>query len=74
MEECSNLRKMIISGTFSRLGPFSQVLGQVKEWDILELHEMMKVSHLVGCPMVFNLLYDLSQQAGVLKLTKNAEF
>ena len=67
-EECSNL------SIFSRLGPFSQVFGQVKEWDMLELHEMIRVSYLVACPMVFNLLCDLSRQGGVLKLTKKVQF
>ena len=39
---------------FSRLGHFPQVFGQVKEWPILELPEMIKVSHAVTCPMDFN--------------------
>ena len=29
---------------FSHLGPFPQVFRQVKEWLILECHEMIKVS------------------------------
>lgn len=55
---------------FTRLCHFSQGFGEVKEWDILELHEMIKVSNLVACSMVLNLLCDLSRQAGLLKLTK----
>ena len=41
---------------FSSLGPFSQVFGQVKESLILELHEMVRMSHAVACAMDFNLL------------------
>ena len=40
----------------------------------MELHEMIRISHLVLRPMAFNLLCHLSRQVGVLKLTKNAQF
>ena len=42
---------------FSRLGHFPQVLGQVKGWLQLELHEMIKVPNAVACPKDFSLLY-----------------
>ena len=58
------------SSVFSPLGPFSQVFGKVKEWLILELHEMIRVLHTVVCPMGFNFLCDRAQQGGVLKLAK----
>ena len=58
------------SSVFSALGHFSQVFGKVKEWLILELHEMIRVLHAVACPMGFNLLYDRAQQGGELKLAK----
>ena len=46
--------KCPILSIFSRLGPFPQIFGQVKEWLILELCEMIKVpTHIVACPMVF---------------------
>ena len=62
-------------GVFSRLGHFPQVFGQVKEWLILELHEMIKVPDAVACPVDFNLLcYRGGQQRGVLKLMKNDHF
>ena len=34
---------------------------------------MKEVSHLVACPMVFNLFY-LSQQVDMLKLMRKAQF
>ena len=44
---------------------FPQVCGQVKEQLLLELHEMIRVSHAVACPMGFNLFCDRGQQGGV---------
>ena len=38
---------------FSCLGSFLQIFGQVKEWLISELCEMIKVTHIVACPMDF---------------------
>ena len=35
---------------------------------MLELHEMIRVLHVVALPMDFNLLCDLGQQLGVLKM------
>ena len=35
---------------------------------------MIRVPHVVACPMDFNLLCDRGQQGGVLKLTKNGHF
>ena len=54
-------------GVFSRLGNSPQAFGQVKEWLILELHEMIKVPHGVTCPMDFNFLCYRGQQRGVQK-------
>ena len=59
---------------FSRFGHFPQVFEQVNEWLILELHEMIKVSHLAASPVVFILFYDRDWQGGVLKLMKNDHF
>ena len=59
---------------FSRLGQFLQVFGQVKEFLILGLGEIIRVLHLVGCPMDFDLLCDLGQQREVLKRMKNDYF
>ena len=59
---------------FSRLGQFPEVFGQVKEFLILELGEIIRVLHLVACPMDFNLLCDLGQQREVLKRMKNDYF
>ena len=38
------------------------------------MHEIIRVSYLIVCPMNFNLLCDASREAGVLKLSKNAKF
>ena len=60
-------KKLSSFSFFSRLGPFPQVFGQVKEWVILELNEMIKVLPAVACSMD-NLLSDRGQQLGVLKM------
>ena len=59
---------------FCRLGRYPQVFGQVKEWLILGLREMIRMLHAVACAMDFNLLRDWGQQGGVLKLQKNDHF
>ena len=55
-------------------GPFPQVFRQVKEWLILELHEVIRVLSVVACPIDFNLLCDRSPEGGVLKLMKIDHF
>ena len=40
----------------------------MREWLILELHEMIRVVHEVLSPIEFNLLHDLGQQLEVLKM------
>ena len=59
---------------FSRFDPFVQVSGQVKEYLLLELHEIIRVSLIVACPMGFNLLCHLIRQVRVLKLMKKLKF
>ena len=59
---------------FSRLCPFPQAFKQVKGWFILELHETIRVSHAVACPIVFILFFDRDEQGGVLKVMKNDYF
>ena len=50
---------MIIAlSIFRSFGPFPRVYGQVKEWFILELHEMIRVLHVVVFPIDFKLLCD----------------
>ena len=56
-----------IFSIFSRFAPYPQVFGQVNEWLIVGLHEMIRVPHVVACPMYSNLLCDQGQQDGVLK-------
>ena len=43
-------------------------------WFISELNEVISVSDLVRCPMVFILLCDLSQDVGQRKLITNGHF
>ena len=43
---------MINFGTCSCLGPVPQVLGQVKEWLMLKLHEMIRVPHVIACQII----------------------
>ena len=66
--------KWSIFSSFIRLGTSPQVFRQVKEWLILELHEVIRVLHVVACMMDFNLLCDQGKQEGVLKLMKNDHF
>ena len=53
------------SGIFSSLGLFSQVFMQVRDWLILELHEMIRVPHIVTFPILFILFYDWDWQRNV---------
>ena len=57
---------------FIRFCPFPQVFGQVKV--LLELHEMIRVPHVVTGSMGFNLLCDRGQQGGLLKPRKKWSF
>ena len=52
-QACSNLRKMIKFKYFKRLGLFPQVFGQIKEWLMLKLYEIIRVEHEFACPIVF---------------------
>ena len=65
---------MIIFSLFGRLGPFPQVFGQVKEYLMIELHKIIRFSHVVACPIVFILFYERSRQGRVFKVMKNDEF
>ena len=67
-EEGSNL------SIFRDLRLFLQFFGQVKEWVIFKLHEMIRMSHAVACPMAFILFCDRGRQEEVLNLMKNDNF
>ena len=41
---------------------------------MLELHEIIRVLHIVACPIVFILLYDRDRQGVLFKLMKNDHF
>ena len=66
--------KWWILSIFSLLGLFAWVFGQVREWLILKLHEMIGVSLVIVCPIAFILFCDLGQHGGVLKLMKSDQF
>ena len=40
------------------LGYFPQVIGQVKEWLMLKLHKIIRVSHANAFTIIFILFYD----------------
>ena len=63
-----------ISNFFSRLGLFPQVFGQVKEWLILELHEIIKNSHILTCSIVSILLRHLVRHGVVFEHIKMVSF
>ena len=58
-EKCSILS--IFLSIFSRLRSFPKVFGQVKEWLILESHEMIRVPHVVAFPTV-SILSDVGKE------------
>ena len=67
--------KMIINRFFFFCsGYFPQGFRYVKKWLTLELHEMINVSNLVVCQVVFILLCGLRRNVDVLKITKNTQF
>ena len=66
--------KFTIFKYVSGLNHFTKVLGEIKKCLIFEFHEMITVSHLVACPIVFALLCDLRWQGGVLNSMEIAQF
>ena len=48
--------------------------GQVTEWTISKLHEIIKVLHVVTFPIVFILFHEQDWQGGVFKVMKNDHF
>ena len=53
---------------------FPKFLGRLKEWLMLELHKIIRLTHRVACPIVFILFYERGWQGGVLKVMKNDHF
>ena len=41
---------------------------------MLELHKIIRVSHVVACPIVFLLCYERGWQGGKFKVIKNDHF
>ena len=52
------MKKNHIFSIFNRFGVFPQIFGQINEWPVLELHEMVRVPHLVACQIVFIWFYE----------------
>ena len=53
---------------------FPKILDRFSSGLILELHEIIRVSYAVPCPITFTLFYDLGRQVGVFKLMKNPQY
>ena len=49
------------------MGHFPQVYEQVNEWPILQLHEMIRLLHVVACPVTSILFEDRDWQGEVMK-------
>ena len=47
------MKNVIFFCIFTRFGLFPQFFGQLMEWPILELHEMIRVLRVVACPVGF---------------------
>ena len=60
-------------GIFSCLNPFLKFFRQVKGWLLLKSLEMIRMSHVVECRLVFRSLCNLGWLERVLKLLKNAQ-
>ena len=58
----------------SRLGHFPQFFGQIKEWLMLELKKMIRVSYAAVGPIVFSLFGNSDWKGGVLKFMKHDHF
>ena len=69
-----NYKKRSFVSIFSGLGYFIQAFRQVKEWFILELHEMIRVPHVVACIIVFVFFYGWDWQGGLFKVMENDHF
>ena len=63
--------KISFFSVFSHLGSFPQVFRQVKEWHILELHEMIRCSDVLNC---FYFVWWLRWPGGMFKVIKNDNF
>ena len=71
--ECSILIRMVRCKYFMLFGSISLIFPHVKSWLILVLLEMIRVSLVIVCPIVFLLLCDLGHHGGMLKLMKNGQ-
>ena len=63
-----------IFSIFGRFCPLPQVFGQVNDWSILEVHEMIRVLHMVACANVFIFFYGWDWNGRMFKFMKNDSF
>ena len=56
------------------MGPFPQVFPQYKELPILKMHEIIRMSDVLACLIVFPLFYKRGSHGGVFKVIKNNHF
>ena len=56
---------------FGRLGPLPEAFGQVKEWFMLELRQIIRTSHEFARPIIFIFFDDPDWQGRVFKIMKN---
>ena len=47
---------------FSRFCPFLQVFGQTNDWSILEVHEVIRVLHMVACANDFSFIVGIGRE------------
>ena len=53
---------------------FFVVFGQVKEWFMLEIHKIIRLSHIYPCSIAFLLIFDQGCRGGVFKVMKKDFF
>ena len=77
MKSAQTWEKWSIISIFCHLCPFPQVFGQVKEWLILELYEMIRVWHIRAWPVVlfcFVILVDKEECSNIWKMVSFKDF
>ena len=52
------MKKIIFKNIFISSCLFHRDFGQVNEWPLLKLYEMIRVLHILACPIIFILFDD----------------
>ena len=66
--------KSSIFSILKHLDPFNQVFRKIMEWLILGFFKIIRMWHVIACPMVFILLSGRGTRGEVLKLMKDHLF